>query len=73
MWSILIGVFIIAAIVVFVAWFVWGVTHPREPAEPRDESDVMAPVGRGPRSNAGTVALDEPDEDEQPDVVGRKS
>ncbi len=72
MWSTVITVFILAVIVAFVMWFVWGITHPREPAEPRDNADVPATIGRGPRSNAGAVALDEPEENEGPDSIGRK-
>lgn len=72
MWATDITIFILVAIALLAVWLLWRITHPREPAEPRDAADILAPLGRGPRSDAGAVALDEPEENEPPDSIGRK-
>ncbi len=67
-----IAVLLVLFVVLFVGWFVWSLMRPRSPAEPQDESEVLAPIGRDPRSNAGAVALEEPDDNDPPDLIGRK-
>jgi uncharacterized membrane protein len=67
MWSTIFGWFIVLLIVIFVWRFVarlWVVRHEsEEPAEP--EADILARVKPRPNLNAGAVALEEPDDDEQ--------
>jgi hypothetical protein len=67
MWSTIFGWFIVLLIVIFVRRFVarlWVVRHvSEEPAGP--EADVFARVRPRPNLNAGAVALEEPDDDEQ--------
>ena len=58
--------FIVLLIVIFVSRFVahlWAA--PQESASPPDEVNVFARVKPRPRSGAGAVALDEPDDEEQ--------
>ena len=57
---------ILVAAVGLVWWFVSSVFHPRQPAEPVDDpfSQVPAPRRRGPKGKSGTVALEEPGDDD---------
>ncbi len=72
MWGTDVTIFIFVAIALVAVWLVWRMMRRRERAEPREEAGVPTPIGRGPRSDAGAVALDEPEEKEPPDSIGRK-
>jgi hypothetical protein len=57
-----------------VVWFVWrflnSIFNPHQPAEPIEDpfAGVRAPRRRGPKGQAGAVALAEPDEDTEDDA-----
>ncbi len=65
---------ILLALVVLVAGVLWLVRfrgRPRATAGPED-SDVPVPLRRGPHPVSGAVALEEPDDGDKPDLIGRK-
>lgn len=65
-WFNLLVSFFVLLIVIFVWRFVarlW--TAPQDSASPPDEANVFARVKPHPRSGAGAVALEEPDDEEQ--------
>ena len=64
---------LLVTLAMLAAWLVLRALRPRLPAEPQDESEVLASIGRGPRSNAGAVALEGPDDASPRDLIGRKS
>lgn len=72
-------VFLELLILLLAAWLVWSLirkmVRPQAPAEPADEpfAEVPAPVKRGPKGLAGAVALEEPSDDDSPDVVPPRS
>ncbi len=71
--EIILGI-VVAVVAIVAAWWLLRLfLRPRESAEPRDDSQVPAPLKRGPRPASGAVALEEPYDDDNPDVIGRKS
>ena len=67
MWSAIFGWVVVLLIVVFVWRFVARL-WPQQPAEragPADEANVLAPLKPRPNLNAGAVALEEPDDEQQ--------
>ena len=57
-------------VVLIGAWFVWRFIAivfglPRQPAEPEDYAGVPARLRPRPNSDAGAVALAEPEEDDE--------
>ena len=62
--------FLVSFFVLLIVIFVWRfVAHfwaaPKESASSPDEANVFARVKPRPRSGAGAVALEEPDDEEQ--------
>jgi|HubBroStandDraft_2_1064218.scaffolds.fasta_scaffold2249353_1 hypothetical protein len=62
--------FLVSLLVLLIVIFVWRfVAHvwavPKESGSPPDEANVFAQVKPRPKSGAGAVALEEPDDEEQ--------
>ena len=64
MWSGIVGAFFVLLIIIFVWRFVARL-FSHESATPPDEANVFARVKPRPRSGAGAVALEEPDDEDQ--------
>jgi len=64
MWSGIFVSFLVLLIVIFVWRFVARL-FPHESASPPEDANVFARIRPRPRSGAGAVALEEPDDEEQ--------
>jgi len=66
MWSDILVSFVVLLIIAFVWRFVARLWAPRqESSSPPDDAGVFARIKPRPKSGAGAVALDEPDDEEQ--------
>lgn len=72
MWSTIIAILIVLAVVLGVVWFLRLMLTARGATEPGDKAEVPAPLRRGPSASSGAVALDEPDEAADDDLMGQK-
>jgi hypothetical protein len=62
---------LIGALAIWLSWaLIRKMLRPRAPAGPADDpfAEVSAPLKRNPKGRAGAVAIEEPEEGEQPDA-----